>query len=282
MGAIPSMTVGLRDFDRVMRLLPELYRCRTVADLLHDAVRLLAPMIPSDGCGWFIYTFDPGPTLAALVESEPVLRPELRAQLPDIAFNHPYVAVWSRQRHPVPLMYSDVPRQALDRTFGDHREVSRAMGVDHLTAPITVTPACCGALSFRRDRGRFSDDDRAILSLLQPHLAQAFANAQAVSTILEGGVVQSIALDAVLTERESQVAFWLARGKTNREIGMILDIRPRTVEKHVEHLLRKLHVENRTTAALLLATDAVTSAPRPTLLGTDGERSDAASDVLPD
>jgi DNA-binding CsgD family transcriptional regulator len=255
------MRVGLRDFDRVMRLLPELYRCRMVADLLHDAVRLMAPVIPSDGCGWFIYTFDRGPRLETVAESEPVLTPQVLAETADMAVSHPYVAVWSTQQSPVPLMYSLVPRRALDRMFSDYPVASRALGADALTTPITVTPVRCGAPSFRRERGRFSDDDRAIVSLLQPHLARAFANAQAFSTMSEGGECRSMVLDGVLTERESQVAFWLTRGKTNREIGIILNMQLRTVEKHVEHLLRKLHVENRTTAALLLATDASTSVP---------------------
>ena len=55
-----------------------------------------------------------------------------------------------------------------------------------------------------------------------------------------------------LTPRESRVEFWLACGKTNREIGLILDVRSRTVEKHVEHILTKLGVENRVAAALQL------------------------------
>jgi DNA-binding NarL/FixJ family response regulator len=55
-----------------------------------------------------------------------------------------------------------------------------------------------------------------------------------------------------LTPRESRVAFWLACGKTNREIGLILEVRSRTVEKHVEHILTKLGVENRVAAALHL------------------------------
>ena len=56
--------------------------------------------------------------------------------------------------------------------------------------------------------------------------------------------------DLKFTERQRQVAAWLAQGKTNREIATILGIATRTVEKHVETLLRKLHVENRTAAAL--------------------------------
>jgi DNA-binding NarL/FixJ family response regulator len=58
-----------------------------------------------------------------------------------------------------------------------------------------------------------------------------------------------------LTERESEVLVWVSRGKTDPEIAMILGIRPRTIEKHVEHILAKLGVENGTTAALFAIHD---------------------------
>ena len=53
-----------------------------------------------------------------------------------------------------------------------------------------------------------------------------------------------------LTGREAEIAFWTAQGKTNGEIAVILSMAKRTVEKHVEHLLAKLGVENRATAAV--------------------------------
>ena len=53
-----------------------------------------------------------------------------------------------------------------------------------------------------------------------------------------------------LTRREAEVALWLAQGKTNAEISVILNIGVRTVDKHLEHILYKLRVENRTTAAI--------------------------------
>jgi DNA-binding CsgD family transcriptional regulator len=53
----------------------------------------------------------------------------------------------------------------------------------------------------------------------------------------------------LLTPREHEVLYWVTQGKTNQEIGIILDISPATVGKHVEHLFTKLHVENRTAAA---------------------------------
>lgn len=52
-----------------------------------------------------------------------------------------------------------------------------------------------------------------------------------------------------LTPRESEVLTWISRGKTNQEIAIILDFSPRTVNKHLEQIFRKLGVENRTTAA---------------------------------
>lgn len=53
----------------------------------------------------------------------------------------------------------------------------------------------------------------------------------------------------LLTEREAEVLLWLARGKSNQEIGRILSMSHRTVNKHLEQVFRKLEVENRTSAA---------------------------------
>jgi len=53
----------------------------------------------------------------------------------------------------------------------------------------------------------------------------------------------------LLTLREREVLCWLARGKSNAEIAMILGISAATVGKHLEHIYPKLGVENRTAAA---------------------------------
>ncbi|MBT2324213.1 response regulator [Variovorax paradoxus] len=57
--------------------------------------------------------------------------------------------------------------------------------------------------------------------------------------------------DAALTPRETEVLSWLAKGKTNRDIGEILGMSPRTVNKHLEHIFEKLGVETRSAAAAL-------------------------------
>ncbi|EMS96394.1 two-component response regulator protein [Agrobacterium tumefaciens str. Cherry 2E-2-2] len=56
-----------------------------------------------------------------------------------------------------------------------------------------------------------------------------------------------------LTARESEVLLWIARGKSNRDIGDILGLSARTVNKHLEQIYVKLGVENRASAAVKAA-----------------------------
>ena len=54
-----------------------------------------------------------------------------------------------------------------------------------------------------------------------------------------------------LTQREAEVLVWIAHGKPNRDISEILNISPRTVNKHLEQVFAKLGVENRAAAAAI-------------------------------
>lgn len=54
-----------------------------------------------------------------------------------------------------------------------------------------------------------------------------------------------------MTPREAEVLFWISQGKSNHDIGIILGAKTGTVCKHVEHIFRKLNVENRTAAAMV-------------------------------
>jgi len=52
-----------------------------------------------------------------------------------------------------------------------------------------------------------------------------------------------------LTPREAEVLLWVAQGKANTDIGVILGMSEKTVKIHMGSILRKLSVENRTSAA---------------------------------
>jgi DNA-binding NarL/FixJ family response regulator len=83
----------------------------------------------------------------------------------------------------------------------------------------------------------------------------------AIRAVSSGGVVlASSAAERVLsgrqryrqdlTERESQVLALIADGRSNAEIARELDLSLKTVQNHVSNVLTKLHVRDRTQAAL--------------------------------
>jgi DNA-binding NarL/FixJ family response regulator len=65
------------------------------------------------------------------------------------------------------------------------------------------------------------------------------------------GALGSLNTRFSLTPREVEVLGWIASGKTDRDIADILGMRPRTVNKHLEHIYVKLGVETRTAAAAI-------------------------------
>ena len=68
----------------------------------------------------------------------------------------------------------------------------------------------------------------------------------------DAALIEAMVLAFRLTAREAEVLLWVVRGKTNRDVAEILGTAPRTVTKHMEHILQKLGVETRTAAAALV------------------------------
>jgi NarL family two-component system response regulator LiaR len=66
------------------------------------------------------------------------------------------------------------------------------------------------------------------------------------------------ATDEPLTEREVEVIVLIAQGYSNQMIGDLLFISERTVRTHVSNILSKLHLANRTQAALYALKERLT------------------------
>lgn len=60
-----------------------------------------------------------------------------------------------------------------------------------------------------------------------------------------------------LTSRELQVLRHVVAGQTNAEIGLSLEISPKTVEKHLDSIYRKLDVSSRVEAAVLAVREQI-------------------------
>jgi DNA-binding CsgD family transcriptional regulator len=53
-----------------------------------------------------------------------------------------------------------------------------------------------------------------------------------------------------LTARQAELLYWLSKGRSNSEMGIIVGISARTVDKHLQHVFEKLDVENRHAAGV--------------------------------
>lgn len=111
-----------------------------------------------------------------------------------------------------------------------------AGGVDYVTKPIVPEQVLARVASHLRTARSLRD---ARLAAQQPPERDAGAAREALTRRYQ------------LTAREVEVLEWVACGKTNRDIGEILGLSPRTVNKHLEHVYVKLGVETRTAAATL-------------------------------
>jgi DNA-binding CsgD family transcriptional regulator len=100
-----------------------------------------------------------------------------------------------------------------------------------------------------RKRHDFGERDIERLELVREGLGSLYRHARMMS----GARLASFESNASrwqLTARECEVLQWLARGKTDRDIGEILGISPRTVHKHLQRSYQKLGVETRTAAVM--------------------------------
>ncbi len=75
--------------------------------------------------------------------------------------------------------------------------------------------------------------------------------------LLDAGLLENV---LPITQREAEVLIWVAHGKTNKEIGEILSLSPRTVNKHLEQIYPKIRVDNRS-AATSIAIQALLGLP---------------------
>src|SRR5512146_670007 len=85
-----------------------------------------------------------------------------------------------------------------------------------------------------------------LLELIVPFLHQALIRTRVHQPPAEHG--ERPKDTRVLTAREQEIMKWIRVGKSNIEIGMILGISSLTVKNHVQKILRKLNVQNRTQA----------------------------------
>jgi DNA-binding CsgD family transcriptional regulator len=143
---------------------------------------------------------------------------------------HAYLGGPNTQRISDSLPLEQFRRSAL------YNDYYRRIRIDHAMAlPIYVRVGLLVSFVLNRTRRDFTDRERALLDLMRPHLAKVYRRMSTVGR---------------LTAREAEVLRWVAAGKSDAQIGAILRISARTVQKHLQNVYDKLGVESRTAAAM--------------------------------
>jgi DNA-binding CsgD family transcriptional regulator len=130
----------------------------------------------------------------------------------------------------------------------------RLLGLEHYlmaclpsALPRTAGPGRYVRLTFCRGPGPdFSERDRAVLTLLGPHLDQAYLNAERRRHPVPR-----------LTPRQHDLLRLLAAGHTNSQIARRLGISEGTVRTHLENIYDRLGVSSRTAAVTSAFPDRV-------------------------
>ena len=133
-------------------------------------------------------------------------------------------------------------RQVLTAPGGDHGLFRRRLGGAQLCLPGQLGPAAwpCSAakmMFFRSPGPDFSERDRDLLALLQPHLHQAYLDAER----RRHGTPR-------LTPRQRELMRLVAAGHTNTKIARQLGIAEGTVRSHLEDIYSRLQVSSRAAA----------------------------------
>jgi DNA-binding CsgD family transcriptional regulator len=338
----------------LLHSLPLLYEGQTLDSLPQHIVSFLSRMIPADALAYHEINQRSASSKMLINRPDLVNSPILKV-FDAFLDQHPLVRHQRLTGDISARRISDfLSRPAFHRT-ALYNEVYRHLGAeDQFAFSLRFTPDTIVALAMNRPRRNFTEEDRQLLNLLQPHLIQAYRNAEALTALqnelhaLRGltddlslgllildrrlgvqfatgrarrllkkyfpaaasgrqlptvvrswlqrscnwlgqplpnaagelvvrGATGTLTLQRIqpdgaavtmlrlkesgvplsakplealqLTPRQAEVLLWVAQGKSNPEIAIILGTARRTVQKHLEFIFARLEVESRTAAA---------------------------------
>lgn len=347
-----------RDLQTLLSYLREIYAHHDLESFAANIVSMLPKVVPSE---WTSYNeVDPqSQKVNVVMEPLPSDFPDGEQVFEQHISEHPLINYYQQTHDGRALKISDFLTQSQFHRLELYNEFFRRLEVEHQMA-VTLpapTPLVIG-IAVNRSGADFSERERLLLSLLRPHLLQAYHNAESATRLRQElaqlrraleesdrGVISLTRKDRVqfcteraqqwlseyfepsrradrlpeslqhwiqyqrslltkdsdvppprkplvleragkrlvvrlvedssedgrllileehhlqfsarsleplgLTRREAQVLFWVARGKTDKEVAALLYVSPLTVKKHLEHIYEKLEVKSRTEAVAL-------------------------------
>jgi DNA-binding CsgD family transcriptional regulator len=247
------MRLSHKDFDALQRAILELYEYRDLETFRQMLPGFLLKLVPADQSNLCVYQIAPAPKLIRCSESEQIIVKHA-PWAESLVARHPSTKYFMQGGELTAVKLSDffTLDQLKSSMFWDFLHQTKLEY--NLTVPVESAEGVA-AMSVANHRKDFSERDRLMFNLVRPHFNQAQRNAELATRRLKARTKPLAAYH--LTPRETEVARWVSQGKTNPEIAIILQASPRTIEKHMEKILDKLGVENRTTAAAAIASATI-------------------------
>lgn len=225
----------------------EINTAKDHADFSSAAVTAMDRLIPSDICILSVLDRRTGQITAAMSKPNPHNEAEMRyyAENPQ---QNPLVAYFDRSKRPHACRMSDVISLAELKRHPHYLNcLARNRFLYQLALPVKVDAHLVAALSYQRIHRDFTERHRTLLDLFGPHFRSAWLRHRE-PTLQKVNYPLSLRQrfrGLGLTLRESDVLFWIAEGKQNREIARLLGLSLFTVQEYVGNILRKLGVPNR-------------------------------------
>jgi DNA-binding CsgD family transcriptional regulator len=170
---------------------------------------------------------------------EPLLTEDLSLALEQHARDFPLTRHTRPGGDGRPIRRSDLQSMRSFRNSGIYTDVARVIGVDQMLAMAIRSGRLHICISLNRAGRDFTATNVDIITQLRPLLTRRVA--LLCATPHTNGVPQ-------LTDRQRQILRLVADGLTDAAIAHRLDCSPRTVDKHLEHIYRRLGVSCRTAA----------------------------------
>jgi DNA-binding CsgD family transcriptional regulator len=233
------------DYSRLLDFIAVLQEPIALKDFGSLIVRLTSELLPgatiafdqiNERSGNY-YGFDHNVQIDAAEQAK------MHARLQEVYKENPiYHHIQSGGKGPVVDLDNLMPKRDFRRT-DFYQDIFRPYGLNHQVSVLLSREGWINTLTLNHERP-ISGKMKTLLTLATRHIQLAHRHACQAEQLDTGSGIAAVKF----TPREQEIFHWMSQGKRNSEIAIILSCAVRTVEKHVENILRKTSAENRTSA----------------------------------
>lgn len=235
------------DYSRLLDFIAVLQEPIAIKDFGTMIVRLTAELLPGATVAFDqiheqkgdYYGFDHN------VQIDVADQLKMHARLQDLYKQNPiYGYIQSGGQGPIVDLDNLMPKREFRRT-DFYQDIFRPYEINHQVSVLLSRKGWINTLTLNHERP-LPPKTQTLLALASRHICLAHRTACQMERLQSSSENEV----AKLTPREQEVFLWLSQGKRNSEIAIIIDCGVRTVEKHVENILRKTSAENRMSAVM--------------------------------